>query len=86
MPVFDEISTGELDRVVLKAQKHLSLISADIKPTELSNSTILEVCQTLRNFQTLWQAINIGESIELSWNQKYPSKSLDANYSRAIAM
>ena len=73
---FYEISVGELDRVPSKAQKHLAQISADIQP-QFSNSTILEVSQTLRNFQTLWQAINIEESIELHWNQKYPGKSLN---------
>ena len=32
---------------------------------------------SIRNFQTLWQAINVGQSIELGWNQKFPSKSLN---------
>lgn len=78
--LFDKISAGELDRVVLKAQKHLSQISADIKPKELSNSAILDICSTLKAFKADWQAMDVEESIELCWNQKYPSKSVNVNY------
>lgn len=77
--LFDEISTAELKSASILAQKHLSEISSDIKPKELSNSTILAVCSTLKTCQTDWQAINIDESIEFCWNHKFPSKSLEAS-------
>lgn len=78
--IFDEITANELEQVVLKAQKHLSQISADIKPKKLSNSTIMDVCSTLKSFQTNWQAMNVEASIELGWNQKLPSKSISIKY------
>ena len=37
----------------------------------------MDVCSTLKAFQTNWQAIDVGESIELGWNRKFPSKSLN---------
>ncbi len=80
MRIFGEISVVELNRVPVLANKHLSQISSEIKPKELSNSTILDVCSTLKAFQTNWQTLDVEESIELSWNQKYPSKSVNVNY------
>ena len=71
--VFNEIFTAKLDLV--QAQKRLAEISADIKP-ELSNSIILDICSTFEAFKTNWQMVDVGESIELSWNQKSPNKSL----------
>ena len=70
---FNKIFTAKVDLV--QAQKRLAEISADIKP-ELSNSTILDVCSTFEAFKTNWQVVDVGESIELSWNQKSPNKSL----------
>ena len=78
--IFGEISVVELNRVPDLANKHFSQISSEIKPKELSNSTILDVRSTLKAFQTNWQTMDVGESIELSWNQKFPSKSSNASY------
>ena len=61
---FNEIFTAKLNLV--QAQKRLTEISPDIKP--ISNSTILDVCSTLEALKTDWQMVDVGESIELSWN------------------
>lgn len=73
--VFYESSVAHSDLSSIKIQKHLSQISSDIKP-KLSNSSILAICSTLKAFESNWQAINVEESIELNWNQKFPSRSL----------
>lgn len=75
--VFDQISVDELDRVKASATKHLSQISSDIKPNELSDSTIMNIYSTFRAFQNNWQRIDEGENIEISWNEKFPYKSLN---------
>ena len=72
--LFDEIFTAKLNSA--EAQKLLAQISPEIAP-QLSNSTISDICSTLTAFQVRWQAIDINESIELNWNQKSPSKSLN---------
>lgn len=77
--IFGEISVVELNRVPDLANQHLSQISSEIEPKKLSNSTILDVCSTLKAFQTNWQAMSVEESIELNWNQKFPSKSLNVS-------
>lgn len=71
--VFDEIVTAKLN--LIEARRHCSQISAEIEP-ELSNSAILDICSTLETFQSRWQALDIEESIKLSWNRESPSKSL----------
>ena len=71
--VFDEISIAKSNLV--EAQKLLAQISPDIRP-KLADSTILDICFTLRAFQTNWQLIDLYESVELTWNQKLPTKSL----------
>ena len=75
--VFDEVYTVKSDRILRSAKDRLKEMPAEIKPNELSDATILDVCSTLKDFQTNWQAINVGEKIELGWNQKFPSKSFD---------
>ncbi|VEP12456.1 conserved hypothetical protein [Hyella patelloides LEGE 07179] len=77
--LFDEITTAELELFPGIAKKYLSQISSDIKPQELPNSTILDVCSVLRTFQTDWQAMNIEEHIKLHWNRKFPDKSLNVS-------
>lgn len=73
--VFDEISVANLDSNPPQAQQRFSQIPLDIKP-KLSNATIIDVCSAFKAFTNNWQAIDIAESIELNWNEKFPSKSL----------
>lgn len=73
--VFNEIYADQSDRILLLARNYLKEISADIKPGNLLDATILDVCSTLQAFQSNWQAMDIGKSIEVSWNKNLPSKS-----------
>lgn len=74
--VFEEITAAQLDRFPPIAQKHLSQISSDLKLQKLSDAKISNVCLNLRAYQIKWQAIDVEESMELQWNQKFPTKSL----------
>ena len=74
--VFDKSYTVQPDRALVQAQKQLSQISSEIKP-QLSSATILDICSILKAVRDNWQTIDVGENIELGWNQKFPGKSLN---------
>lgn len=74
--IFDEIHTVKSEDVILSlARNHLQEISADILPSNLLDTTIVDICSTFRASQVSWQAMDIKESIEIDWNQNLPSKS-----------
>lgn len=73
--VFDEIYTVESDQILSTARDYLGEISANIQPARLLDTTILDVCSTLKAVQFHWQAMDIEQSIEFGWNKNSPSKS-----------
>lgn len=77
--VFDEVYTLKSDRILQSARNRLREISVKIEPNKLSDVTVLDICSTLKTFQSNWQTMDIAKSIEVNWNQKLPSKSLNTD-------
>ncbi len=58
--VFDEVYTIKLNRLLQSARNRLKEMSAEIELGHLSDSIIVDICSTLRAFQTNWQVMDIG--------------------------